>query len=74
VEGIGFGVAGGNIDGFWFELGLLRRGLTRPTESGRGGAERLVLVRGRVGGGEGSGVRGYVCRFERYLEVGEEGD
>jgi hypothetical protein len=55
VEGVGFGVAGGNIDGFWFELELrlFRRGLTRPTESERGGAERLVLARGRVGGGGG---------------------
>lgn len=50
MEGVGFGVAGGNIDGFWVEL-VLRRGLTRPTESERGGAERLVFVRRRVGGG-----------------------
>jgi hypothetical protein len=31
----------------------LRGGLTWPTESERGGAEKLVLVRGRVGYGGG---------------------
>lgn len=51
MDGVGFGVGGGNIEGF---PGPPARALTRPTESERGGAARVVFVSGcwRAVGGE----------------------
>ena len=52
VNGVGLGVAAGNIDGFALGLRMLGRGLMRPTESERSGAERFVLDSAWPSGGE----------------------